>query len=98
MWVAKNPFRYCCYFTLRILGKNHPIYPKARTWTLPVNSLLALWRKDEAQDIAEYAVMLAVVLVLIIATDSAHRLELQQCVLKRFEFASIEALEGGRVD
>jgi Flp pilus assembly pilin Flp len=46
----------------------NPINPKARTWTLPVDSLLALWRKDEAQDIAEYAVMLAVILVLIIAT------------------------------
>ena len=30
------------------------------------DSLLALWLKDEAQDIAEYAVMLAVILVLVI--------------------------------
>jgi Flp pilus assembly pilin Flp len=35
---------------------------------LPVDSLLALWRKDEAQDIAEHATMLAVILVITIAT------------------------------
>ena len=29
---------------------------------------LVLWRNDEAQDIAEYAVMLAVILVIIIGT------------------------------
>ena len=33
-----------------------------------MDSVLALWRKDEAQDIAEYAAMLAVILVIIIAT------------------------------
>jgi Flp pilus assembly pilin Flp len=37
-------------------------------WMLPVDNLLVLWRKDEAQDIAEYAVMLAVILVIIIGT------------------------------
>lgn len=30
--------------------------------------LLRLWKKDDAQDIAEYAVMLAVILVLVVAT------------------------------
>jgi Flp pilus assembly pilin Flp len=45
-----------------------PINLKSRTWMLPVDSLLALWRKDEAQDIAEYAVMLAVILVIIVGT------------------------------
>ena len=35
---------------------------------LTVDSVLALWRGDEAQDIAEYAVMLAVILVIIIGT------------------------------
>jgi Flp pilus assembly pilin Flp len=35
---------------------------------LPVDILQALWRKDEAQDIAEYAVMLAVILVILIGT------------------------------
>ena len=35
---------------------------------LPVDSLLALWREDEVQDIAEYATMLSVIVVIIIAT------------------------------
>jgi Flp pilus assembly pilin Flp len=48
-----------------IFGRNQP---NSRTWTLPVDSLVALWRKDEAEDIAEYAVMLAVILVIIIGT------------------------------
>lgn len=30
--------------------------------------LLRLWRDEEAQDIAEYAVMLAVILVLVVGT------------------------------
>ena len=30
--------------------------------------LLNLWQKDEGQDIAEYAVMLAVILVLVVGT------------------------------
>ncbi len=30
--------------------------------------LLKLWRDDEGQDIAEYAVMLAVILVLVVGT------------------------------
>jgi Flp pilus assembly pilin Flp len=30
--------------------------------------LLQLWRHDEGQDIAEYAVMLAVILVLVVGT------------------------------
>jgi Flp pilus assembly pilin Flp len=47
---------------------DNPINLKSSTWTLPVDYLLELWRKDEAQDIAEYAVMLAVILVIIIGT------------------------------
>ena len=39
---------------------------KSRSWMVATDCLLALWRKDEAQDIAEYAVMLAVILVLVI--------------------------------
>jgi len=35
---------------------------------LPVDSLPELWRKEEAQDIAEYAVMLAVILIIIVGT------------------------------
>jgi Flp pilus assembly pilin Flp len=30
--------------------------------------LIKLWREDEGQDIAEYAVMLAVILVLVVGT------------------------------
>jgi Flp pilus assembly pilin Flp len=32
------------------------------------NFLLELWRDDEGQDIAEYAVMLAVILVIVVGT------------------------------
>jgi Flp pilus assembly pilin Flp len=32
------------------------------------NFLRALWREDEGQDIAEYAVMLAVILVIVVGT------------------------------
>jgi Flp pilus assembly pilin Flp len=55
-------------FNRRTIGEKYPINLKSRMWMLPVDSLLALWRKDEAQDIAEYAVMLAVILVIIIGT------------------------------
>ena len=34
------------------------------------NLLRALWRNEEGQDIAEYAVMLAVILVIVIGTVS----------------------------
>ena len=33
-----------------------------------MDSLFVLWRTEEAEDIAEYAVMLAVILVIIIGT------------------------------
>ena len=33
-----------------------------------VNFLLRIWRDSEAQDIAEYAVLLAVILVLVVGT------------------------------
>jgi len=33
-----------------------------------MSEILRLWRGDEGQDIAEYAVMLAVILVLVIGT------------------------------
>ncbi|HEV2714164.1 MAG TPA: hypothetical protein VGU64_02790 [Terriglobales bacterium] len=32
------------------------------------NTLCQLWREQEGQDIAEYAVMLAVILVIVVAT------------------------------
>ena len=34
----------------------------------PMDNVLALWRRDEAQDIVEYAEMLVVIFVIIIAT------------------------------
>lgn len=36
--------------------------------TVLVDILLRLWKEEEAQDIAEYAVMLAVILVLVVGT------------------------------
>ena len=33
-----------------------------------IRALLKLWRHDEGQDIAEYAVMLAVILVIVVGT------------------------------
>jgi Flp pilus assembly pilin Flp len=33
-----------------------------------IQSILRLWREDQGQDIAEYAVMLAVILVLVVGT------------------------------
>ena len=33
-----------------------------------VDTLLRFWRDDEGQDIAEYAVMLAVILVIVVGT------------------------------
>jgi Flp pilus assembly pilin Flp len=33
-----------------------------------LNSICKLWMKDEGQDIAEYAVMLAVILVIVVGT------------------------------
>jgi len=48
-----------------------------------------LWTEDEGQDIAEYAVMLAVILSARGRHDSPGRLERQQCLFQRGEFASI---------
>jgi len=36
--------------------------------SLPLRSLARLWSDDQGQDIAEYAVMLAVILVLVVGT------------------------------
>ena len=33
-----------------------------------MDTVVSLWRKDEGQDIAEYAVMLAVILVIVVGT------------------------------
>ena len=39
-----------------------------RKGKLPVNLLLQLWNDDSGQDVAEYAVMLAVILIIVIGT------------------------------
>ena len=49
-----------------------------------------LWKEDEGQDIAEYAVMLAVILVIVVGTVEARRIQRQQRFLKRREFVPIE--------
>jgi Flp pilus assembly pilin Flp len=35
---------------------------------MPIKTFRKLWSEDQAQDIAEYAVMLAVILVLVVGT------------------------------
>ena len=56
-----------------------------------------LWTEDEGQDIAEYAVMLAVILGARGRHDSPGRLERQQCLFQRGEFASISRVLISRV-
>jgi len=46
---------------------------------------------EEGQDIAEYAVMLAVILVICGGHSQIDRLECQQCVLAGWECASVAA-------
>ena len=38
---------------------------------------ISLWREDQGQDIAEYAVMLAVILVIVVGNHSADRFQRQ---------------------
>ena len=40
----------------------------------------SLWNNQEGQDIAEYAVMLAVILVVVVWHNSPSRGECQQCI------------------
>ncbi len=51
--------------------------------------LRRLWTEDKGQDIAEYAVTLAAILVLVVGPGSAHRLQCQQRLLERGERAAI---------
>lgn len=45
------------------------IFPEQAVWGQPMTILMRkLWTKDDGQDIAEYAVMLAVILVIVIGT------------------------------
>ena len=58
-------------FFLRLLGNNVPVSTPLQEGTrnMSVLPLLArLWSEDQGQDIAEYAVMLAVILVLVVGT------------------------------
>jgi Flp pilus assembly pilin Flp len=62
------------------LGHSPPCWPRLAwlhyrlrrnpvTWRMNVKELLRnLWSNDEGQDIAEYAVMLAVILVIVVGT------------------------------
>jgi len=47
-----------------------PRYPDRRRWRQKdmCKSLIQLWKNEEGQDIAEYAVMLAVILVIVVGT------------------------------
>ena len=47
------------------------------------------WLDDDGQDIAEYAVMLAVILVIVVGSNTPHRLERQQRLLRSVELASV---------
>lgn len=44
------------------------VLPTWRWRTKMLDTLLRFWRDDEGQDIAEYAVMLAVILVIVVGT------------------------------
>ena len=58
-------------FFLRLLGNNVPVSTPLQEGirNMSVLPLLArLWSEDQGQDIAEYAVMLAVILVLVVGT------------------------------
>jgi Flp pilus assembly pilin Flp len=46
----------------------HPRIGRETYGALRMTLLLRLWLEDEGQDIAEYAVMLAVILVLVVGT------------------------------
>ena len=58
-------------FFLRLLGNNVPVSTPLQEGirNMSVLPLLArLWSDDQGQDIAEYAVMLAVILVIVVGT------------------------------
>jgi Flp pilus assembly pilin Flp len=54
---------------LATLERRHMISPERRNPSMPGKvALRQLWKSDEAQDIAEYAVMLAVIMVIVVGT------------------------------
>jgi Flp pilus assembly pilin Flp len=52
------------------LDWEHPVEASSMFFRRPrtMQHLLRLWREEEGQDIAEYAVMLAVILVIVVGT------------------------------
>ena len=50
------------------LGWEPPIWPSSKGDKQMRDVLRRLWREEEGQDVAEYAVMLAVILVIVVGT------------------------------
>jgi Flp pilus assembly pilin Flp len=60
---------WCFGDWMRTAGSNQPGKNSGLPWRLVMQDLYRkLWRDDEGQDIAEYAVMLAVILVIVVGT------------------------------
>ena len=52
-----------------VLDQSFPLEELTAAWRRKMSTLIRrLWSEDEGQDIAEYAVMLAVILVLVVGT------------------------------
>ena len=52
-----------------VLDQSFPLEELTAAWRREMSTLIRrLWSEDEGQDIAEYAVMLAVILVLVVGT------------------------------
>lgn len=52
----------------RLFGGVQSLHKEGPFWRSPMPSILRFWSEDQGQDIAEYAVMLAVILVLVVGT------------------------------
>lgn len=52
----------------RLLGGVQSLHKENLFWRSPMSSLQRFWFEDQGQDIAEYAVMLAVILVVVVGT------------------------------
>ncbi len=49
-------------------SREHTVHTVLEGSAMNIQTLLKLWSEDKGQDIAEYAVMLAVILVLVVGT------------------------------
>jgi Flp pilus assembly pilin Flp len=58
----------CAQNCTESVGGIRPHFQNSEGGTEMVNTLRNLWRNEEGQDIAEYAVMLAVILVIVVGT------------------------------